>query len=426
MITPFFDATLPSGGALHSMTLAEEWLGRGRQVAVLCAHRQRRLGSLQAYADTGQLELHVVATEEHVRFSHHLHPEVGTAAAVVLRTFRPDVVHVHNFQGLLSAVRAAVDGPAPVVLTALDYGLMCFNFCLYDGTSTPCAGPESPGKCAACIRRTLRRPARLWSHILPRWLTRRLWPRFVRMDQVKAAAELQAGMRALPAGVRAIIAPSPHLAAKLAEFGGTPERITHLLYGLRPEQMIRPAKEPSATLRLAYLGGTEPIKGFQVVADAAGLLPDDLPLVIRVLGGNALRDRIERSTPAARRYLRHEPPRFGAELAREHARFDAVLVPSLVHDNSPFVVLEALAAGTAVLAADQAGIRHLIEPERTGRLIPPAEPRAWAEAMTRAARDPACIHQMQARTSFARTVAEYTDDLQDIEQALLARSSANR
>ena len=102
-------------------------------------------------------------------------------------------------------------------------------------------------------------------------------------------------------------------------------------------------------------------------------------------------------------------------MAAEHARMDAIVVPSLCHDNSPFVVLEALANGTAILAADQAGIRHLIEPERTGRLIPPGDAPAWAEAMTRAAREPAELRRMQANTRFARTIADFVNDVECVE-----------
>ncbi|MBP7933004.1 MAG: hypothetical protein KA354_00030 [Phycisphaerae bacterium] len=112
LITPFFDTAPPSGGALPSMTTAGEWLRRGRQVAVVCTRRERQLGPLQNYADSGQLEIHAIATEEQVRFSHHRHAEVGAAATMVLRTFHPHGVHVHNFQGLLARSPTAQSPPA--------------------------------------------------------------------------------------------------------------------------------------------------------------------------------------------------------------------------------------------------------------------------------------------------------------------------
>jgi len=415
LISPFFDMGLPSGGVLYSVNVAREWLSRGRRVAVLCGRRERRLAPLQSYVDAGQLTLHPIASDEQIRFSHHIHPDVADAARDAIQALKPDLVHVHNFQGMLGAVQAAVDSPVPVILTALDLGLLCFNFCLYDGTVTPCPGPTSPQACARCIRGTIHGLTRWLGPILPRAITRALWPRFVRLDQIQSMAELQAHCRSILRSLDAIIAPSPITAEKLQEFGAPPGRVTQILYGLAPGMMVRPAKTASETLRLAYLGGAERVKGFQVIAEAARLLPDGLPLEIRVFGGDRMRAKIERSAPRARRYLRYQASIFGPSWVTEHARIDAIVVPSLCHENSPLVVLEALANGTAILAADQAGIRHLIEPGRTGRLIPPGDAPAWAEAMTRAAREPADLRRMQANTRFARTIADFVDDLECIE-----------
>ena len=48
-----------------------------------------------------------------------------------IKLIQPDLVHIHNIQGMLSAVAAAIEVGAPTILTALDFGLLCFNFCLY-------------------------------------------------------------------------------------------------------------------------------------------------------------------------------------------------------------------------------------------------------------------------------------------------------
>lgn len=421
LISPFFDAALPSGGVLYSVNLAREWLARGRQVMVLCGQRNRRLGPLQEYADRGQLILRPIVTPEQIRFSHHSHPEVGRQTANLIRAFQPDVIHVHNFQGMLAGVQAAVDADRPVLMTALDFGLLCFNFCLYDGSTCPCAGPGSAKACVRCIRNTIRGPASWLGPILPRSITTKVWPRFVRLDQIQTVSVLQQSMQRVRAGVDLIVAPSPITYAKLAEFGVEDDRLVQMLYGLPAGMMVRPAKTASTTLRLAYLGGGEPIKGFQLVADAAGRLPDGLGLEIRVFGGPAMAEKVEQSSPAARRYLRHHPPVFGPSLAAEHARIDAVLVPSLVHDNSPFVVLEALANGTAILAADQAGIRHLVEAGRSGWHLPPADPQAWADAMVQAATMPEVVRAMQRQAAFTRTISQYVDDLDGHEQRLIER-----
>jgi len=423
LISPFFDVCLPSGGVLYSVRLARRWLDAGRQVAVLCGQRQRRLGPLEPYAARGQLLLHPVASEEQIRFSHHFHEEVGRAAEEVIRRFQPDIIHVHNFQGMLAAVRAAVDSPVPVVMTALDYGLICFNFALFDGSVTPCEGPTSADDCVRCVRRTLKGLTAWVAPRLPRRLTRELWPRFVRLDQIQSAGELHEGMRGILRRLDAIVCPSRKLADTLIAHGASAARVVHLPYGLDPGMIVRPAKTDSPLCRLAYLGGGERIKGFHVLAEAVALLPDDLPLKVRVFGSSAMRRRVEGLPPAALRYLEPHGMMFGASLAAEHARIDGVLVPSLCHDNSPFVVLEAMANGTAVLAADQAGIRPLIQPDRTGWLIQPGDPRAWAEAMVRAAREVDHLRRMGAQSRYDRTTNDYARDLAELESRLVGEAA---
>jgi len=423
LISPFFDAALPSGGVLYSINVAREWLSRGRRLAVLCSSQSRSLGDLQPYADRRQLTLHPIVTLEQVRFTHHFHDNVGSLTDRVVGEFRPEIVHVHNFQGMLSAVRSVVNSSLPVILTALDLGLLCLNFCLYDGTLTPCEGPSSPGACVKCIGRTLRGVAGRVGPMLPRFVTRRLWPRFVRLDQIKSINDLHAGMQHILRRLDLMVTLSPIVTLKLKEYGARANAIAEVAHSVPAERILRPAKRPSQKLRLAYLGGSEPVKGFHVIAEAARLLPGDLPLEIRVLGGAAMREKVESSPGLARRYLCCRPPLFGPALAREHAQIDAVLVPSLCHENSPYVVLEALANGTAVLASDQAGIRHLIEPDENGRLIAPGDPAAWADAMLEAVEHPEKIRRMQANARFSRTTADFVDDLEQLESRLLADST---
>jgi glycosyltransferase involved in cell wall biosynthesis len=102
----------------------------------------------------------------------------------------------------------------------------------------------------------------------------------------------------------------------------------------------------------------------------------------------------------------------------EHAHIDAMLVPSIVHENSPFAALESLANGTPVIGSDEPGISHLIAPEHNGWIIPAGQPAAWARAMRDAALQPECIRTMQSTACFRRTTTDFVDDIQKIEMQL--------
>lgn len=420
LISPFFDAGLPSGGVLYSIDVAREWLRRGREVAVICGRRERSLGDLEVFAAAERLTIHPIAEPEQLRFTHHPDASVASSARRVIETFEPDVIHAHNLHGHLSAIDAAIASPAPVILTALDFGLLCFNFYLFDGTTAPCAGPESASRCAACVGRTIRGPAAWLGPLLPRPVTRRLWPRFVRLDQMKQAAVLHGHMRRILLGCDRIVAPSPIMAERLRAYGAREEQVIELVYGVQPDKIVRPPKHPSDRVRLAFMGNAGQVKGLTVLLEAVDRLPDGLPLEIRAYGGEEVEAAVENASPGARRYLSWHLPVFGHSLAEEQASIDAVLVPSLWHENAPFVVLESLANGTPVLASDQAGIRHLIEHEVNGLLIPAGDAGAWSEVLVDAAREPGRIRAMAARATFTRTTTDFIDDLESVEAELIS------
>ena len=65
-------------------------------------------------------------------------------------------------------------------------------------------------------------------------------------------------------------------------------------------------------------------------------------------------------------------------VAETLATYDALVVPSLVMENCPGVILEARAAGLPIIASNVGGVSELIGAEG---LVPPGEPRALAQAI---------------------------------------------
>jgi len=426
LISPFFDAGVPSGGVLYSVDVVREWLRRGRTVKVLCSDQPRWLGDLEPWVEQRRLTIEGIVGPDQIRFTHHSDNDLYRQVSTIINAFRPDVIHVHNIHGMVSAVCAAVDSPMPVILTSLDFGLLCFNFYLYDGTIEPCEGPVSSAECARCVMQGTRGPARWLGHILPRVVTRKCWPDFVRLDQSKSAVELHRAMRHVRSSLDAVIAPSPIVADRCCSFDVPSERILEILYGVVPEKIVRPQKVLSERMRFAYLGSAEPVKGLRVIIDALEPLPDDLPMEITAIGNEAVKAVIDRASSRAKRYLTYHTPLYGPALANEHARIDAVLVPSVWHENSPFVILESLANGTPVIAADQAGIRDLILPDHTGWLIEPGKPAAWTRAFIRAIERPALIRSMQRNAKFDRTTSDFVDDVEELEARFVEHNIASQ
>ena len=80
-------------------------------------------------------------------------------------------------------------------------------------------------------------------------------------------------------------------------------------------------------------------------------------------------------------------------LLREH---DAIVVPSLT-DEQPRVLFDALSQAVPVIGSDTGGVREVIAPEETGRLVPRGDVEGLAEAMFWALRNRPALRAMGLR-----------------------------
>jgi glycosyltransferase involved in cell wall biosynthesis len=79
---------------------------------------------------------------------------------------------------------------------------------------------------------------------------------------------------------------------------------------------------------------------------------------------------------------------FRTDVPEVMAALDVLVLPSTKSEGFPQAVAQALAVGTPVVATATGGIPELIRDGKTGRLVPPADPHALAEAILSMLRDP--------------------------------------
>jgi glycosyltransferase involved in cell wall biosynthesis len=113
------------------------------------------------------------------------------------------------------------------------------------------------------------------------------------------------------------------------------------------------------------------------------------------------------------------------DLRSWYPAFD-LLVHTATFEGLPNAVLEAMSAGTPVVATDVDGCRDLIAPGETGELVPPGDPAALAAAIQTARRAPeaarACAARGQQRVRERFSLAAMTDAW----EAVLGRLAAGR
>jgi glycosyltransferase involved in cell wall biosynthesis len=146
----------------------------------------------------------------------------------------------------------------------------------------------------------------------------------------------------------------------------------------------------SGPVRLLFAGRLIPQKGvleLLAAARTAGRMGAELDLTVvgeGPLRGDCLQASQEPAGPV--RLSVHEPVSFGLPFFSLVRRHDAVLVPSL-SDEQPRVLFDALSQAVPVIGSDTGGIREVVEPDETGRLVPPGDVAALAEAMVWASRN---------------------------------------
>jgi glycosyltransferase involved in cell wall biosynthesis len=145
-------------------------------------------------------------------------------------------------------------------------------------------------------------------------------------------------------------------------------------------------------------------KNFQLVIRALAEVPD---ATLALLGEGPLRRALEREAEQAGvadrvvfAGLRHD--------AREIiGAADAVVIPSQV-EGLPLVALEALAAGTPIVATDVRGLRELLDDGQTALLVPADSVQGLASALRRVLDDDPLAQRL--REGGARLAAEHTEE----------------
>lgn len=417
IISPYFDPTLPGGGNQFSLDLANCWLEKGIEVHVFCSNHARDLRDLQSYVADERLFLHEICDSKRLLLSHLFVEETYREAKELIGKIRPESIHIHNFHGLIGAVWAAVESPYKTFCAVLDFGLICLNWYLFDGSATPCGGPAR-GKCRDCMIRQHSAP--WWKKTLVRLPDAvfriagedpekaRRWRDFG--NYLRSADSHLDRMLPLLSRVDGFFTISPITGDILMQFGVPPERIHFHVQGFQNEEIALSWDAVTDEVKLVFLGHLAPIKGFHIVVSALEKLPASLPLRVYLYGPQA-EDFVVRCSSRARRYLVAGQTLVGREVEKELLTSEALIVPSLWHENSPYAVLRALAAHRPVIAARQAGISHLISHEVNGLLLSPHDVGEWTETLHDVAASPQRLRGMRGKCSFGKEVSAYAAEV---------------
>ncbi len=329
----------------------------------------------------------------------HRNPLVAARFRELLRELRPDVVHCFHLRNLgVDLLRVAREEGVRTVVHLMDFWYLCPRFTLLRSDGGLCEGPPDGGLgCVRChvpelegaftddaVAPLARDLARATRGTAVEWRrTNRFAALVRRKDVMFEHLEL----------ADAVVAPSRFLADMFVKNGFSRQRIQVVPYGLEPDRVRRvDVERPRRPIRLAFAGVLSPWKAPHVAIEAVRATDADVRLTVH----GRLEEPMFADYIASLRERAGDDPRIAFAGAFDHARLsevladtDALIVPSTWYENTPFVMLEAFAAGVPVAASDLGGMAELIRENENGVLFPSGDSRSLAEILEHWSRAPA-------------------------------------
>jgi glycosyltransferase involved in cell wall biosynthesis len=352
LVTSHYPPDFVSGATLQVQRMAEHLQRLGDEVLVFS-------GNIRGSLDDGEIQDEVVRGVD-VRWigtasrveqdleGNWLNPLATGRFRALIESWQPDVVHAHTLQTIgAGLLLVAADHAIPTILTMHDFWWWCPRLFLVDRSLCPCDDRTLTSDCACATTAEARHA---------RW--RRLAPILDRVDVV--------------------LVPSHAFADVIARNGIDCARLVVDENDIADEVLSaapRPSN-PDGPVRFAYVGGDHPLKGRDVLLDAARRLGGQSGWLLDVYGVSSPR----RWRPT-RRTVRYHPPYDPGVTSDVLSASDVLVIPSVARESFSIAAREALACGLAVITSDCLGPLDVVHHDRNGLVVPIGDPVALADAM---------------------------------------------
>ena len=282
-------------------------------------------------------------------------PAARRRVELVLRQFRPDVVHAHNLFPMLSAAAlcACAQAGVPVVHTLHNYRLLCPNALLFRRGSV----------CEECLGKRL-----AWPGVVHGCYRGSRAATLAVASAISAHRELGVYRRK----VSRYIALTEFARAKFVQGGLADERIT-----VKPNFLPTDPKPGNGSGGYAlFVGRLSHEKGVDVLLRAWKRLAGRVAL--KVIGSGALADKVSRAA-AADPSIEFLGAKTRDDVYRHMRAARALIFPSQCFETFGLTAIESLATGTPVIASCMGSMQEIIQHRRTGLHFTPGDPESLVQ-----------------------------------------------
>ncbi|MFA6550974.1 MAG: glycosyltransferase [Patescibacteria group bacterium] len=269
--------------------------------------------------------------------------------------FKPEIAHLHNIYHQLSPsiIKVLAKNKIPMVMTLHDYKVICPNYNLF-------VLGKNYDRC---------RQGKFYQCLLDRCVGGSFW------QSLLGTIEAYYNQR-LYRQINLFIAPSKFLEQKFKDYGFK-ERITNLPYAFIKRESQFTGENIIEENYFLYAGRISAEKGLDVLIKAMRNINNSRLIIA---GDGPERERLEKLTAELK--LKNKINFIGRQdqtaLFNLIKNANAVIVPSVWHENLPYAVIEAMGLTKIVICSKIGGLLEMIEDGKTGFFFNPNDYRDLA------------------------------------------------
>jgi glycosyltransferase involved in cell wall biosynthesis len=362
-------------------------------------------------------------------------PAVADVYREILQQERVDLVHVtHLINHTATLLQVLNEMSIKTVATFTDFFGICFNNKLENAAGELCAGPNATrSNCVACYGKAVAQqggaPSRYRIFASDEWAEKAaaLAVKMRHMPPVRGShfGRVIRDLRVRPQTLltlydqySAVITPTSFL-QNAYKRNGFRLPMHSVWFGTDIDRTLGKSPRPEGVVRFGYIGQIAPHKGTDLLVDALARLPAG-NATLDIYGPRdqdiAYFDRLSASFGERVRYHGTFPK---SEMARVLSNIDVIVIPSRWYENSPLVLLDALATGTPVIVSDVEGMTEMVSEGETGLFFERGSCDDLTRKMNRFVSEDGLLEFMRRNTAFPRTVADMVRDTEAVYQTVI-------
>lgn len=434
------------GTETYTLDLARHLRGMGHDVTVVSAVFAGEPKTAQTVTNYMYDEIPVVCLDKNyypntrVKDTYY-QPDFRDVLRSVLRELDPDIIHVtHLINHTAALLEVMAETNKPLVATLTDFFGFCFNNKLETADGDLCAGPNrARTNCLACYLKDasanqVNRPSIQWlSHPSRVIWTAKLLNMAVKVPPLKSGSVdgLVQDIKARPDTLRhfykrydAMITPTRFLqnAYRSNNIAGV---MKNMWFGVDIDRSDKPVRDPKHVLQIGFIGQLAAHKGTDLLVDAFATLPKG-SAQLRIYGPKdqsppytALLEQKSRGLDV--KLLGTFPP---AHMAHILSEIDVLVIPSRWYENSPLVLLNALASHTPVIVSDVPGLTEFVDEGVNGFAFERGDWKALGKVLRRFVDGSVDAARMGHATNFDRTTRTMAEEVHAVYQEVLTARAA--